>query len=200
MSEYLDRSEEIHKHGKKLPHWQQSEAMQFVTFRLGDAMPASAVRIWNQEHAIWKQRHPKPWTPELEREYHRRFTKKLEYLLDEGIGACLLKDPGSRRILEETLMRDQDIRAIHHAWVIMPNHVHLLFTAHTRLELLMKSWKGVSARRIGQDSIWQKGYRDTMVRDGGHFANAVRYIRRNPVKLPAENFTLWQSERALAIQ
>lgn len=61
----------------------------------------------------------------------------------------------------------------------------------------MKSWKGVSARRIGKGSIWQKGYRDTMIRDAGHFANAVRYIRRNPAKLRPDTFTLWQSERAL---
>ena len=199
MSEYLDPSEEIQQHGKKLPHWQQSESMQFVTFRLGDAMPESTLRSWKEEHANGRQLYPQPWTPEREKEYHQRFTKKLEYLLDEGAGNCLLKDPRSREILEETLMHDQDIRAIHHAWVIMPNHVHLLFTAHIRLELLMKSWKGVSARRIGQGSIWQKGYRDTMIRDAGHFANAVRYIRRNPAKLSPGSFTLWQSERTLAI-
>ncbi len=96
-------------------------------------------------------------------------------------------------------MHDHGTRAEHHAWVIMPNHVHLIFTAHEKLEILMKSWKGVSARKIGHGSIWQKGYRDTMIRDGGHFANAVRYIRRNPVKLRPGTFTLWQSDRASKI-
>jgi hypothetical protein len=38
-----------------------------------------------------------------------------------------------------------------------------------------------------------------MIRDGDHFANAVRYIRRNPSKLRPEHFTLWQSDRALTI-
>ena len=38
MSEFLDPSEKIQKHGAKLPHWQQSDSMQCVTFRLGDAM------------------------------------------------------------------------------------------------------------------------------------------------------------------
>jgi hypothetical protein len=34
-----------------------------------------------------------------------------------------------------------------------------------------------------------------------HFINAVRYIRRNPIKakLPDDAYTLWQSERAAAI-
>jgi REP element-mobilizing transposase RayT len=96
-------------------------------------------------------------------------------------------------------MRDQGTRVHHHAWVIMPNHLHLLFTGLTNLENLIKTWKGVSSRKIGQGRIWQKGYRDTMIRDADHFANAVRYIRRNPSKLRPEHFTLWQSDRALTI-
>ena len=199
MGEYLNPSEEIEKHGARLPHWQQAESMQFVTFRLGDAMPAGKLRRWKDEHGIWLNHHPKPWTPEQESEYHQQFTRKLEHWLDEGAGSCLFKESGPRELLETTLMRDHEVRAFHHAWVIMPNHVHLLFTACARLEVLMKTWKGVSARRIGKGSIWQKGYRDTIIRDAGHFANAVRYIRRNPVKLRAGTFTLWQSERALKI-
>ena len=199
MGEYLNPSEEVQKHGLKLPHWQQSESMQFVTFRLGDAMPGSKIRQWKEEHAIWLNHHPKPWSLEHESEYHRRFTWKLERWLDEGSGSCLLRDPRARRIIQETLMHDQDTRAVHHAWVIMPNHVHLLFTARVRIEVLMKTWKGVCARRIGQGSIWQKGYRDTIIRDADHFANAVRYIRRNPAKLRMDTFTLWQSERALKV-
>ena len=187
------------KHGVKLPHWQQADAMQFVTFRLGDAIPMNKLRIWKEEYAVWLSCNPKPWSPEQDKEYRRRFAAALERWLDEGSGCCLLKDLVVRGFLEMTLMKDQDTRAVHHAWVIMPNHVHLLFTAHARLEKLMKTWKGVSARRIGQGSIWQKGYRDTMIRDGGHFANAVRYIRRNPVKLPAGSFTLWESERARGV-
>lgn len=196
MSEFLDPSEDIRKHGFNLPHWQQPDAMQFVTFRLGDAMPASRLRQWKEELVIWKTHHPKPWSPEVERDYRKRFIWKIERWLDEGAGSCLLADETARNHLAETLMHDHGTRAEHHAWVIMPNHVHLLFTAHHRLEKLMQVWKGISARRIGQGEIWQKGYRDTMIRDGEHFANAVRYIRRNPAKLRPGTFTLWQSERA----
>jgi hypothetical protein len=51
--DFLNESGEILKHGSKLPHWQQGEVMQFVTFRLGDAMPASKLRQWKEELAIW---------------------------------------------------------------------------------------------------------------------------------------------------
>jgi putative transposase len=68
------------------------------------------------------------------------------------------------------------------------------------LEYLMKAWKGTSARAVGMGSIWQKNYRDTLIRDAGHFANAVRYIRRNPARLRPGTFTLWQGPRALVVK
>jgi len=200
MSEFLHPDHDIDKHGSKLPHWQQDEVMQFVTFRLSDSFPQTKLRTWKEERSIWLSLHPKPWTPTQEKEYHQRFTKAFENTLDEGAGSCLLKHPANRLLLDQTLMHDQDKSAIHHSWVIMPNHVHLLFTPISPLDQLMKSWKGISSRKIGLGSIWQKNYRDTLIRDIDHFINAVRYIRKNPIKLPPGTFTLWQSERAQAIQ
>ncbi|MFU8894357.1 MAG: transposase [Luteolibacter sp.] len=199
MGEFYNPDDITAKHGAKLPHWQQAETMQFVTIRLGDAMPQGKLRHWKDEVDAWRQHHPEPWTEEVRKEYHRRFTKQLEDWLDAGAGSCLLADAAARAVLEETLMRDHETRAVHHAWVIMPNHAHLLFTPQVPLEALMKSWKGVSARRIGKGSIWQRGYRDTMIRDGEHFANAVRYIRRNPRNprnLRAGEYSVWEGERA----
>ena len=179
--------------------WQQGEVIQFVTFRLADSMPRAKLRQWKDELAIWRSQHPKPWPPEIQQEYHLKFTWRLESWLDEGYGSCIFNNTPQRQVLEQTLMQDQGTRADHHAWVIMPNHVHLLFTPFAPLEKLMQSWKGISARRMGLGGIWQKNYRDTLIRDASHFANAVRYIRRNPTKLREGTFTLWQSERAKAI-
>ena len=200
VMDYLNPSGAILKHGQELPHWQQGEAMQFVTFRLGDSMPAGKLRQWKEERETWKNAHPQPWSAEEEKEYHKRFTWTLEGMLDEGAGSCLLKEPANRGLLESVLMRFQGVKVDHHAWVIMPNHVHLIFTQRLPIEKLIQVWKGVSARQIRQGKIWQKNYRDTMIRDGGHFANAVRYIRRNPAKLRAGTFTLWEGPRAQAVK
>ena len=97
MDGYLNPSEKILKHGTKLPHWQQSESMQFVTFRLGDAMPQQKIRKWKDEHAIWLNIHPKPWPADLEIEYHQRFSARLERWLDEGSGSCLMRNPEIRK-------------------------------------------------------------------------------------------------------
>jgi REP element-mobilizing transposase RayT len=170
-----------------------------VTFRLGDSLPQAKINQWREEVAIWREENPEPWNPEQHDHYHRRFTYRLEEWLDSGHGECLLRDPKHREALSEILMKFQDDRVIHHAWVIMPNHVHLLFTPKVPLRDLIKAWKGTSARRIGRGSIWQSNYRDTLIRDPKHFVNAARYIRRNPKGLAQNSYTLWEGERVRAI-
>ena len=197
---FLDPSRDILKHGEELPHWQQGNAMQFVTFRLADSMPAHKLRIWRDERTAWVAMNPKPWNEEREKEYQRRFIWHLEGLLDEGAGECLLKIPANRACLEEALMKFQGTKVEHHSWVIMPNHVHLVFTPLEPMEKLIQTWKGVSARKIGSGRIWQRNYRDTLIRDREHFENVVRYVRRNPAKLRPGTFTLWESELARQVK
>ncbi len=191
---FLDPHRKIEKHGLDLPHWQQGDSCQFVTFRLGDSLPKAKIDALTEEIHKWRLANPKPWTPEQQDDYHQRFTYRIERWLDAGHGSCLLKFAENRAHLQQALMRFQGERVIHHAWVIMPNHVHLLFEPKVPLGDLLKAWKGVSARKIGKGSIWQKNYRDTLIRDREHFVNALRYIRGNPAELPPGTFTLWESD------
>ncbi|MBI4664729.1 MAG: HsdR family type I site-specific deoxyribonuclease [Verrucomicrobia bacterium] len=71
----------------------------------------------------------------------------------------------------------------------MPNHVHVLFRTRSphRLEEIVKSWKGFTAReinrRIGKTgTLWQEDYWDRLIRSSRHFAKCVEYIRENPSK------------------
>ncbi len=200
-ADFLHPERPVHKAGDKLPHWQQGEVIQFVTFRLGDAIPQNKVEHYTAQRRIWLLNNPEPWSPETEAAYHRLFSWRLERWLDQGHGSCLLREEFPRNILADILMRFDGERVRHHAWIIMPNHVHLLFTPLAPLGKLIQSWKSTSATRIAGRPIWQRNYRDTMIRDSSHFANAVRYIRRNPAKarLQPHEFTLWQSARALGI-
>lgn len=196
---FMDRGGDVRKFGEDLPHWQQGVTMQFVTFRLGDALPLSLMRKWRGERDRWMAKHPKPWTNEVRAEYHRVFSAKIEGWLDQGMGSCLFAEAEARQVLEDCLMRFDGERVRHQAWVIMPNHVHVLFSPLVPMEKLIQGWKGHSARLLGKGSIWQRNYRDTLIRDSGHFANVVRYIRRNPVKAKLREgmFTLWERRHAV---
>ena len=189
---------DVSKHGDALPHWQQGPAMQFVTLRLGDALPASLIDGWRMERDAWLLENPKPWTAETQAEYHRRFSRKIERWLDQGMGSCVFAAADAREVLKNCLMRFEGERVVHHAWVIMPNHLHVLFSPLVPMEQLIQAWKSHSARTLGMGPLWQRDYRDTLIRDWDHCQNVVRYIRRNPLKakLPERSFTLWESARA----
>lgn len=100
--------------------------------------------------------------------------------------------------MKKVLMHADGEKVEQLAWVIMPNHVHLLCRPFDPLEKLLKIWKGVSARRVGQGQLWQSNYRDTMIRNERHLYRAIHYIRNNPKHLPVSDFTLWESDFAKA--
>lgn len=75
-----------------------------------------------------------------------------------------------------------------HAFVIMPDHLHLLLTpgAETSLEKAMQMIKGGSAYRIKKElsyqlPIWHAGFHDRWMRDEGEYQTRLQYILQNPV-------------------
>jgi REP element-mobilizing transposase RayT len=74
-------------------------------------------------------------------------------------------------------------------FVVMPNYVHALFRLLTphRLESVVKSWKGFSARQINRrlkkrGPVWQEDYWDRLIRNESHWAKCCEYILENPPK------------------
>jgi putative transposase len=200
---------EIRHTENRLPHWQQEGAVYFITFRLADAIPAKVRLQLDEERAGWLRANPEPWSEELEREYHKRFSGAIERWLDAGHGSCILRRTECREIVSETLRHFDGERLTLISAVVMPNHVHTVFVQNPQwpLEKILYSWKRFTARRINavlerHGSLWQRDYLDRLVRDEKHFANCIRYIRRNPTKahLPTTEFFLYESAAALAIE
>ena len=192
----------------RLPHWQQEGAVYFVTFRLADSIPSHVLGQWQDEREAWLRAHPEPWPPELELEYHKRFSGAMERWLDAGHGGCFLRRPECAQIIAETLRHFEGERVAMGSFVVMPNHVHALFVQNPMwpLEKLIRSWKGFTARQINKllgrsGNFWQRDFFDRLVRDEKHFANCVRYIRRNPEKanLTQNELVLWENELAREI-
>jgi REP element-mobilizing transposase RayT len=192
----------------RLPHWQQEGAVYFITFRLADSVPTRLLNQWEDERDGWLRLHPEPWSAEVEREYHQRFSGAIEHWLDAGYGSCLLRRPDCAHVVAETLRHFENERVVMISFAVMPNHVHALFVQNPEwpLEKLTQSWKRFIAREINKlldraGKLWQRDYFDRLVRDEEHFANCVRYIRRNPEKalLGKDEFILWESDIAKAI-
>jgi putative transposase len=193
----------------RLPHWQQEGAVYFVTFRLADAVPHNLRTQWESEREAWRRVHPQPWSAEVEREYHERFSGAIERWLDAGYGSCILRRREYAEIVAEALRYFDDERLGLISSVVMPNHVHALFVQNAGwpLENLLRTWKSFTSRKINSllerdGSLWQQDYFDRLVRDEQHFANCVRYIRRNPVKarLHTGECVLYESELARSVE
>jgi REP element-mobilizing transposase RayT len=199
---------EIRHTENRLPHWQQRGAVYFVTFRLADAVPTRLRNQWETDREAWLKVHPEPWSEEIEREYHQRFSGAIERWLDAGHGSCLLRRHECAEVVAEALRHFEGERVAMISFVVMPNHVHALFVQNPvwPLEKLLQSWKRFTTLEINKPlgragNLWQRDYFDRLVRDEKHFANCIRYIRRNPEKarLPPNEFIRWESKTALAI-
>ena len=161
-----------------LPHFDGGEIPQFITFRLGDSLPQAALDRWREELG-------KDSGFDAEAALRRR----IETYLDQSHGACYLKVQRVATMVQDALLFHDGERYRLSSWVVMPNHVHLLATPCSGIELSdilhsIKSYTSHEANKI-LDRIghfWQRESFDRFIRDRKHFLDVVAYIENNPVK------------------
>src|ERR1700760_1703984 len=107
-----------------VPHFDTPELPQFVTFRLHDSLP---------EHVALMR------SDETRSAYRRR----IEAALDAGVGSCWLACPEFAEIVREGLVHGCQRTHDMHAFVVMPNHVHVLTTFREGFRLcdVVRGWK-----------------------------------------------------------
>jgi REP element-mobilizing transposase RayT len=161
-----------------LPHFDAGSIPQAVTFRLAGSLPWQRLRQWREELNNLK-------TAVDEEQYRAR----IEHYLDLGHGPNWLRMPEVASLVEGSLLHFDRERYRLHAWVVMPNHVHVLLTPAEAVSLsaIVHSWKsfsGVQANRLLARSgpFWQTDYFDHYVRNQIHFNATIEYIQQNPVK------------------
>jgi acetyl-CoA synthetase len=160
-----------------LPHF-DGVVSQFVTFRLADSLPQKMLKRLELDLE----------NEELE-DKSKEYRKRVETYLDQGIGDCILKNPAAARIVRDTLIKEHEKSCKIFAWVIMPNHVHVLLRPLEGYSLsdIVQTVKSISAHKINlatgrSGHVWQQDYFDRYVRDAAHFSTTLNYIENNPVK------------------
>lgn len=161
-----------------LPHFDAGET-QSVTFRLRDSLPAAVLdRILEHLQGLRESD-----LPAATREEHLA----VERTLDRGFGSCLLRGRAGQIVEDGLLFFDGDRYRLH-AWCVMPNHVHVLFTPSPTRSMsdIVHSWKSYTAHKINRllgrsGSLWEVDYYDRYIRNEEHYWNALTYIEQNPV-------------------
>lgn len=91
------------------------------------------------------------------------------------------------KLFLETLYGYRPERYLLHAFVLMPDHFHLIITPHASLELAIQCLKGGYSFRSKREfkwtgGIWVTGFADHRIRDEEDFQIHRAYIANNPVK------------------
>jgi REP element-mobilizing transposase RayT len=157
---------------RRLPHWDVVGRPLFVTFRLHGSLPAG--RMFPPTHLNNGQAFA-----------------AMDRILDHaGTGPTHLRNPQIAAIVVNSL-RDGAFRFSRyelHAFVVMPNHVHILVTPHVTSTKSLGPLKGFTAHEanviLGRtgNPFWQGESYDHLVRSDEEFPRIRRYIENNPVR------------------
>jgi putative transposase len=189
-----------------LPHCDHPGLLQAITYRLADSLPVAALERMDAELRS---------LPPQRRDGERR--QRIEDWLDAGHGCCVLREPEAAACVVENWRHFASQRYDLIAWVVMPNHVHVLIRVYEGVSLgkIVQSWKSYTGRRIRammeedgcragarrSQGVRMREYWDRYIRDEQHFESVVRYIHDNPVNAglvgKAEDWP-WSSAREFA--
>jgi putative DNA methylase len=166
----MEQSHKLWHRRGYLPHFDQGAVVQAVTFRLADSLP-------REFYENLASRTPADRS------------RSIETCIDRGRGSCILADTAYAKIVQSVLAHFDGERYRLLAWVIMPNHVHIVVEQIPgyRLGDVVRSWKNYSARWINalgnkSGAVWAPDYFDRFIRNEDHLANAIQYVEDNPVK------------------
>ncbi len=157
-----------------LPHFDSPGVIQGITYRLWDALPTEVVQTLMADAETMDDTAKRA---------------RVETYLNAGYGACYLRQPRIAVIVENNWHYFDRNRYKLIAWVVMPNHVHVMIEIleGRPLDRVIHSWKSYTANEANRllkrkGKFWFPDYYDRYIRDERHFANAIRYIHQNPVK------------------
>jgi REP element-mobilizing transposase RayT len=157
---------------RRLPHWDAVGQPLFVTFRLQDSLPAHRV-----------------FPPDNLAHSGRAFVA-MDRLLDRSDTGptCLRRGEIAEMVVAALRDGDQKLgRYRLHAFVVMPNHVHMLVTPAVSSAQWLAPLNGFTAFRANQllarrgHAFWQDESYDHLIRSEAEFERVRHYIEQNPV-------------------
>jgi len=175
-------------HYDSLPHWIVDYGCYAVTLRCAGTLPESVRQKLTE--ITESLRTVEAASAEAE-SYRRQQFAILENTLDASAGFAPF-DASIAEYMHAFLDSYQEGNLAFDAWVVMPNHLHLLtkpMVCHSK-DCFLEAWRrfkqrsGVSLnRKLGRSGrFWQPHWYDRWVRDENEYRRWLNYFRANPVK------------------
>jgi REP element-mobilizing transposase RayT len=175
-----------------LPHLKREGATYFVTFRQAGTLPKDVLIRFREErdailqHALAAKR---PLTWHEQQELFRWYSSRVDKYLDAGHGTCYLRELNLADLVADAIRFFQGKRYELHAWVVMPNHAHVVvwpMPSYTLSEIL-HSWKSYTSHEINKRlpvkvvPFWQSESYEHLIRDDDDLCRCCHYTHSNPV-------------------
>jgi REP element-mobilizing transposase RayT len=162
---------------RHLPHWIPERTALFVTWRLAGSLPREVEALATEDRPQKTMVCPTAFL-----EHDRR--------LDGCFGPVWLQDSRIATMVMDALVYGEAARYFYqlYAWVIMPNHVHVILEPHVAMPTIMRWVKGRTSRVANQIlgrtglSFWQDESFDHWVRTAEELYCLIDYVENNPVK------------------
>ena len=140
---------------RRLPHWVPDDVPVFVTFRLAGSLPRHVSASQGRQAGA-----------------RERFVAVDRELDRATLGPVWLKDRRVAGMLVEALQYGASVKQWYalHAYVIMPNHVHVIWTPQVCMSRILQWLKGATARRakrllrLTANAFWQDESYDRWIR------------------------------------
>jgi REP element-mobilizing transposase RayT len=175
-----------------LPHLKREGGAYFASFRQAGTLPRDVLRRFKLEReAITRQAEAtkRPLTWHEQEELFRWYSNRVDNYLDAGHGVCHLRRPELAGVVADAIRHFDSQRYELRAWVVMPNHAHVVvwpMPGHTLSDIL-HSWKSFTAHEINKllpekvVPFWQSESYDHLVRDDEDMQRCCHYTWMNPV-------------------
>ncbi len=175
-----------------LPHLKREGGRYFVTFRQAGTLPKEVLlRFKAEREGIIKQAEPakRPLTWHEQEELFRWYSDRVDKYLDAGHGTCYLQDPKLASLIAEAIWFFEGQRYELHAWVVMPNHAHVVVSPLPGWALsdILHTWKSYTSHEINKHlstkvvPFWQAESYDHVVRNDEDLYRCCHYTLVNPV-------------------
>jgi REP element-mobilizing transposase RayT len=175
-----------------LPHLKKEGGTYFVTFRQAGTLPKEVLLRFKQEretilHQAMAAKRPLTWHEE--EELFRWYSNRVDKYLDAGHGVCYLRNPDLAGLVSDALRFFDGQRYELRAWVVMPNHAHVVvwpIPGHTMSDIL-HSWKSFTSHEINKRlptkvvPLWQGESYEHLIRDDEDLHRCCLYTLMNPV-------------------
>ena len=181
----------LHSRGV-LPHLKREGGTYFVTFREAGTLPKEVLLQFKQEREVilrQAQAAKRPLTWHEQGELFRWYSSRVDKYLDSADGICHLRDPKLADIVAGAIQFFDEQRYELRAWVVMPNHVHVVVwpMPNWTLSSILHSWKSFSAHEFNRHlsspmaTFWQSESYDHLCRDDEDLHRCCHYTLMNPV-------------------